>query len=227
MITRHVNSDTDTEPSHHHIFNFQMAKKYISNKQVLDIGCWSGQFEKLAQPICKKIYGIDPDSDAIRYAKKNVPSAIFKVGSALNLPFRRNIFDSVVFVEVIEHVPKNTELQVLKEISRVLKVNGHLILSTPTNNIFSILLDPAYFTMGHRHYSFRQLERLLNSSGFQILKTYYTSGFVRLLAYDLQIVFKLILKRYFKNPEWVNRAIQREYEKGGFAQIHIIAQKTS
>ncbi len=46
-----------------------------------------------------------------------------------NLPFRDNLFDTIICIDVIEHVPNPQ--QMIKELVRVLKPGGILILSTP------------------------------------------------------------------------------------------------
>lgn len=57
------------------------------------------------------------------------------VADVLDLPFEEKTFNLVYFTDVIEHLPKNTELKALAEIRRVLKNGGMLILSTQTINL--------------------------------------------------------------------------------------------
>lgn len=71
----------------------------------------------------------------------------------MNLPFENDTFDTVCMFDVVEHLPKNTEDVVFKEISRVLKSGGKLYLSTPNNHILSVISDSAYFLIKHRHYN--------------------------------------------------------------------------
>src|SRR5690606_14218866 len=96
----------------------------------------------------------------------------FKVGSAERLDFPDDSFDVVVMLEVIEHIPENMEESVIKESFRVLKKNGSLIITTPYHHPISILFDPAYFLIGHRHYSEKYLSDLLERNGFNIKKIY-------------------------------------------------------
>lgn len=221
---RQVNKSFDEDPSIHHQFNFEISKPYIKNKKVLDIGCWTGQFEKIAITTTNKISGIDPDKYAIKFSKQKFPNLEFKVGDALNLPYKNKTFNTVTFLEVIEHVPLNTENKAISEIKRVLKPKGYLILSTPKNHPISILLDPAYFLLKHRHYSLSYLIDLLSIYDFKIKKIYITGGFWRLLSLNLQTISKIIFKKPFTFPKWLNKKINDEYYKGGFAQIHLIAQ---
>lgn len=223
---RKVNLDFDQKPSFHHIYNINFSLPYIKNKKVLDIGCWTGQFEQIAHKHTKQIIGIDPGIDAIKTAKKLVPKANFYVGNALNLKFKSNSFDTVTMMDVIEHIPKGTEAKCLKEVKRVLKPNGYLIISTPHSHLISILLDPAFFIIGHRHYSEKKLRRLLSSNSFKVVKVKKTGGIFRLYVPLLQMFYKHILKRKLIIPKKIEEKIKLEYEnESAFAQINIVATK--
>src|SRR3989344_3079864 len=149
---RTINPSTDIEPAETHIFNASLAKRYIQKKKVLDIGCWTGQLEKLINQEAKELVGLEPDKDAVMVAKKAVSGVSFFVGTAEKLPFKNRSFDTVIFFDVIEHIPAQTELKCLKEIYRVLKPKGILILSTGYKHPIGVLFDPAFWAFGHRHY---------------------------------------------------------------------------
>jgi ubiquinone/menaquinone biosynthesis C-methylase UbiE len=99
---------------------YMFAKKYIKNKdQVLDAACGTGYGTTGV--------GIDNNPEAIAFAKKHF-KAKYVLGDVLNMPFSSNLFDVVTSFETIEHVDAK---KFLNEISRVLKKDGKLILSTP------------------------------------------------------------------------------------------------
>lgn len=221
---RKVNLDFDQKPSFHHIFNVKFSLPYIKNKKVLDIGCWTGQFEQIACKYTKQIVGIDPGVEAIKTAKRLVPKAKFFVGDALNLKFKDNSFNTVTIMDVIEHIPKGTEIRCLKEIKRVLKPNGYLIISTPYAHPLSILLDPASFLIGHRHYSESQLKNYLKNIGFKTIEIEYTGGMFTMLNAIIETTYKHLFKKKFIMPNWLQIKINNEYTKRGFAEIHIIAE---
>lgn len=217
---------TDKEPSIHHKFNLAYSKKYIKGKDVLDIGCWTGQFETLIAPIAKSVTGIDPNKKAINYAKRQVKKVKFVVSNAEVLPFKKHSFDTVTIMDVIEHVPQGTESQVFSEIYRVLKPNGTLILSTPNRHIVSILLDPAYFLIGHRHYSVNKLKDMLLEKGFIVTNTRLVGNLWELVFHNIELLVKHLLKKSFTKPTWVMQAISQGYNKKGFAEVYLIAKKT-
>jgi SAM-dependent methyltransferase len=95
-------------------------------------------------------------------------------------PFGDRSFDVVLFCEVIEHL-QHDPVKVLLEIKRILKPNGHLILTTPNvarlENVCRIIAganiyDPysAYGAYGrhNREYNKHELVQLLNFCGFEL-----------------------------------------------------------
>ena len=58
------------------------------------------------------------------------------------LPYEDNYFDSVIFSEVLEHLYESP-IQILKEVYRILKPNGVLILTTP--NVMKLENKIKYF----------------------------------------------------------------------------------
>ena len=59
---------------------------------------------------------------------------------ATQLPFKSDIFDKVVFKDVLEHVPKVAEKKIMSEILRVLRPGGVLFLDYPENILADGLL---------------------------------------------------------------------------------------
>ncbi len=63
----------------------------------------------------------------------------FVEGDVNMMPFRNNFFDKIIMSEVTEHLPN--DLKGLKEVYRVLKVGGTLVLTVP-NWYFPFFWDP-------------------------------------------------------------------------------------
>lgn len=52
-------------------------------------------------------------------------------GDLMNMPYQTDQFDTVFFMEVIEHLTPEDSITILSEIRRVLKPGGSLVLTTP------------------------------------------------------------------------------------------------
>lgn len=204
----------------------ELAKKVnIKNKIVLDVGCSNGlmayllSFEKP-----KKYIGIDPSKKAITYAKKNIKKASFYQSNADKLPVKNSSVDTALLFDVIEHVPMNTEKKVFKEVARILKRKGKLVLSTPNSNFITNVLDPAWY-FGHRHYNPKIIKLYLEESGFSVELQEVRGG----IWFSIYLILLYISKWIFKNPNFKNDTIMRkddiQFSKPGIHTIYIIATK--
>lgn len=221
---RIVNPNFDTTPTYLHVFSFESSKKFIRGKTVLDVGCWTGQLEKLASKSAKKMVGIDPNPEAIAFAKKKLPDVKFVVAKANKLPFSNSYFDTVFLMDVLEHVTKGTEEEVLRQIHRVLKPGGALIISTPNKHLLSILLDPAYFLIGHRHYSMKEISKMLTKAGFKIKKHRFVGNSFGLIYSIISLFFKYTLGFEPKYLQKAQEFLLKEHEREEFAFLFVIAQ---
>jgi SAM-dependent methyltransferase len=86
---------------------------------VLDVGCWQKQYKPFFRGRDAKYVGLDIEKTP--YADV--------VGDVHKLPFKKESFDVVLCLEVLEHVRK--PWVAVEEIRRVLKKNGTLIASVP------------------------------------------------------------------------------------------------
>ena len=103
----------------------------LENKKILDAGCNYGEITK-ALSEKNQVVGIDPDEKALKIARKFCKKAIFKKSSLTNLHFSKNTFDTVICLAVLEHI--KDDKKAIKEIARVLKKEGELILAVPNKN---------------------------------------------------------------------------------------------
>lgn len=114
---------------------------YISflNKKdiVLDLGCGPGQSSIKASRAAKKIVAVDIDPALIRFAKESaqdlkIKNLTFETANLeKKLKYKKNYFDKIIFLDVLEHL-NNRDL-ILKEIHRILKKGGLLLLGVPNS----------------------------------------------------------------------------------------------
>ncbi|GAI24349.1 unnamed protein product, partial [marine sediment metagenome] len=102
----------------------------IAGERVLDLGCGNGRFYELFKRQNIDYIGVDISEKLIDIAKKRYPKVKFQKVDALNLAFPENFFDKVYSIAVLHHIPSQEfRKQFLKEIKRVLKPRGILILT--------------------------------------------------------------------------------------------------
>ena len=162
---------------HKHI-EIKRLKKFSTlppNKTVLEIGCGTGNGSKLIKKYfqTKKICATDLDERMINITKRtNADDSItFEVQDATNLKYKNNSFDAVFGLGVIHHIPNWKDC--LKELKRVLKTNGQLVIEdlsietflTPFGKLMKKVLEHPYTSM----YKENELVKYLEKIGFKIL----------------------------------------------------------
>lgn len=98
-----------------------IAPSYTSGVLV-DFGCGNKPYYRFFQPRVEKYIGVDITQNLF-----NTVDVVLEKPNAL--PFENNSIDCVLSTQVLEHVSEPE--QYLKEISRVLRPGGRLILSCP------------------------------------------------------------------------------------------------
>lgn len=128
---------------------------------VLDVGCGNKPYAELFD--ADRYVGIDLPSNLTR------SSVVDSYASALALPFRAEVFDAVVCSEVLEHVPDPERL--FREVRRVLRSGGHLVLTTPLT--WGLHEEP------HDYYRYTPygLRELARRADLEVLRVAPTSGF--------------------------------------------------
>ncbi len=119
---------------------------------ILEVGCGDGFYLHLLSNInikSLKLTGIDIDDNALVSARRNLSGKkvkLLKGDVMMRLPFKSNTFDKVVMSEVCEHLPD--DIKGLREVRRVLKKDGRLIVTVPNHN-YPFLWDPINWILEH------------------------------------------------------------------------------
>lgn len=149
-----------------------------NRNKVLDVGCASGWFiSEIARHFPGyKFFGIDIYEKAIKQAENYYPEIFFLCADAHHLPFSDKFFDIVICVNVLEHVLDPQ--QILKEMKRVVKPKGMVIVGMDSENLlFSLAwylwkkFNGKVWKDAHLHKLKPQdLERLFLKTGLKIQK---------------------------------------------------------
>ena len=108
--------------------------------KLLDCGCGDGEFTlEFAKKIgTNKVYGIEIDKEAAEEAKRK-GIKIYNGDLNKKLPLISSFVDVIIANQAIEHLYDTDTF--VKEIYRILKPNGYVIVSTPNlaswHNIFA------------------------------------------------------------------------------------------
>ena len=100
----------------------------LRGRLALDAGCGTGRATAALAARGACVVAVDLGERLVAHARRRCACRP-AVGSVMALPFPDATFDIVLSTEVIEHLPRPA--LAVQEFARVLKVGGHLVLSTP------------------------------------------------------------------------------------------------
>ncbi len=208
-----------------------VLKEEINDRDidVLDYGCGAGTISLYLGKKRFNVFGVDISKEAID--KCNESSKImslenFVMFSLVPKKFTKK-FDVIICFEVIEHI--KDDIKLIKLFHRLLKINGKLILSTPSVNapLYRLGLAKKFDNrVGHlRRYEWKSLQNIIQESGFVITKTLLTEGVVRNALYLFPVLGKFI--KFIKGPisDLITYFDDVSAMLFGESDIFIIAQK--
>jgi len=189
-----------SEQHYGRIVNKQFDELYYkmffkTGQKLLDIGCSVGNL--LVQ--CPKYsVGIDIDMDLLKICKKRGLNCIHH-DIEKGLPFADKQFDAVNCRHVVEHV--DNPFFLMKEIRRVLRNNGKLVMLTPD---IKVIKEHFWDEHGHkRPFTQDSLQRIAYDAGFRNYSVYrFPEG-----VFGMYKLYKLGL-----NPEVIKK-IEKLYAK--------------
>ena len=154
---------------------------------LLDIGC-GPRFAMLRalSPYIRLGVGIDEEVEDLQYG--NIRT--YKLRLDKTLPFTSDFFQMVTMLAVLEHLDFPEEI--LKEVRRVMRPEGLLLITTPSPKAKPLLEFLSYKLhlvsqkeiLDHkRYYDRKALEKLMNVCGFRMEKhVYFQLGFNNFLV---------------------------------------------
>lgn len=227
-MARRLKLDKDVDvvaPGKDHYVCLEFSKSFIVGKDLLNVGSWIGNYERLAESFPQQLTSLDVEEKALEVAREAGIKSQLVHGSILSTPFPDESFDVVTMWAVLEHLPEGTENTALSEINRVLKEGGYLFFSTPNYHWLNNILDPAYFLVGHRHYKKEDLISMLAKSGFRVEKLEVKGGIISSLSGIMFYVFKYLFRRRMPEMVWLREVCVKECRKKGYADFYVRAVK--
>lgn len=180
---------------YHHFRRLEIIESLLNrlgeNLVVLDAGCGDGlQMKQYSRS--HEVVGMDIAFARLKRAQERMGKHVVFAGDLFILPIKERSLDVVILGEVIEHLEEPEA--VLREIHRVLKPSGSVIVDTPSqSNIVDIILrlfgiKPQWgYKVDATHlwfFTMNQVRTLLNHGGFTVEKI-IGGPFIR---YDLPII---------------------------------------
>lgn len=131
----------DEELEIEHLERYLCIRELVRDKVVLDAACGEGYGSHILSQTAATVLGVDINRETIRHARDKYGAGgklDYKQASVTNLSIiPTGSIEVVVSYETIEHIDGESQVKFLQEISRVLKPEGILIMSTPDKKEYS------------------------------------------------------------------------------------------
>ncbi|MBU1076080.1 MAG: class I SAM-dependent methyltransferase [Spirochaetes bacterium] len=183
--------------------------EFFSKGRLLDIGCGSGEYLYEMKKKGWRSYGVEISKKAAECGKNQAKLNIF-CGTLLKAKFKKDFFDFIRSNHSFEHVVNPN--QILKEIARIIKPNGRVLIGVPNISGLALKIFGKYwYYLGvpfHPFsYSKNTLKRMMEKHGLIAEKINYNSNYHGLLG-SLQI--------------FLNRKKNKTSHEGWFINNHIL-----
>jgi SAM-dependent methyltransferase len=167
----------------HYSFTFRQIAK---SNNVLDVGCGMGLPVRCLRilGLSAKVIGIDIYGDYLKRVKKSGLYDDCVLASVKYLPFRHNSFDSVICLQVLEHLPKTDGVVLL---GSLINVANKVVLTTPVGFVENNIGSANVFQDHKSGWYPRDLRAL----GFKV-KGYGGVGVARLVTFKPFMVFNVV-----------------------------------
>jgi SAM-dependent methyltransferase len=137
--------------------------------RILDVGCGTGA-NLLMLSEYGEAEGVDISEDALAFCRERGLDKV-RLGAGEKLPYEDGTFDLVTALDVVEHM--NDDLAGVREMRRVLRPGGRVLLFVPTFMFLWGLQDDV--SNHRRRYRLPELRRVLEQAGFEIERTTYAN----------------------------------------------------
>lgn len=140
-------------------------------KNLLDIGCGTGDFLETAKNNNWKITGIEPDQNARKISNSKTDNKVFQVEELKNL--KPQSFDVITLWHVLEHLPDlDSHISIIKHL---LKPNGRVVVAVPNFNSYDAKHYKSFWAAfdvpRHLwHFSQKGMTRIFKEKSFSLVK---------------------------------------------------------
>lgn len=148
-------------------------------ERLLDVGCGTGRDARAFTTVIPTVIGIDLSAGLLSAARSVAADAHFLRADMRQLPLRDDTIDAVWSMASIVHLESNEAAAALREIRRVLRNNGGLLLSVPKGNGCEWRSDGLGGRRWFNYFPQTDLKDLVTSNGFHLKWISSDTGVVR------------------------------------------------
>ena len=192
---------------------FRMLDPHLRERKIrraLEAGCGTGYFAHLLQTGHNlPITPMDLSWDGLQYAGGMGVNRLVQ-GNILDLPFRDGVFDLVLSMDVLPHMPRGEEQVPAREMARVTAPGGLIVIRAAA---FDILRSRhSLFVHERQRFSRKRLLDLMAGVGVRALRCTYANSLLMPVAVAKFRIWEPLLRRppasgVDRVPPWLDRLL--------------------
>jgi ubiquinone/menaquinone biosynthesis C-methylase UbiE len=125
---RHLYSELDNKPLDRELLT-RLSARVKGKGAICDMGCGPGHIARFLHDAGANVFGLDLSSRMIEEARRLNPEISFREGNMLALDLPDASLAGIAAFYAIVNLPRESLLQVFREMARVLKPDGLLLLA--------------------------------------------------------------------------------------------------
>lgn len=137
---RFVPGIEDAELTMEHYQRYNSVVQLVKDKVVVDAACGEGYGTNILAQVAKSVTGVDISEEAVKHAKAKYgdrENITFLCESIAELSIPEKSVDVFVSFETLEHISEDLQKVFIKNVAKILKPDGILIISTPNKKVYS------------------------------------------------------------------------------------------
>jgi len=175
---------------------------------VLEAGVGTGNLALLLKKQGARVIGLDFSQEALEIYRNKDPQAEIVLSNLIyKLPFKNNFFDKIVSNNVLYNIPREKRVDVLRELKRVLKPGGKIVISNIHKRYKPMIIYLSTIVKSIKKFGFLKTLKLLIKIFIPTIKIFYYN-------FQIQKVHKLNKDNLFAYDEQ-----KKLLEEVGFCKI--------
>ncbi len=210
------------------IKNIKPETENVSNINILDYGCGTGEFLHACQEKKWQVVGIEPSPEARTQAEKLTGEMIFTEIDSIQKEIPDNTFQVITLWHVLEHVHELRDTLIY--LYELLAQNGVLVVAVPNHASYEAdyykEFWAGYDVPRHLyHFTPKTLNNLMQNIGFEVIQQYpmpYDAYYISLLSGQYKNGYKNYLHATWKGFQSNQHAKKNE---GNYSSVLYVIKK--
>ncbi len=200
--TRRLADELEHKPLDRELLN-RFAAEVAGQEEVCDMGCGPGQVARYLRDVGAQVFGLDISPRMVEQARHRNPDISFQEGDMTALPMPDSALAGIAAFYAIVNIPKESLGIVFREMARVLKPGGLLLLAFHIGNelLHEEELWGKRITMNFFFFPTAEICNSLRDAGFAIAEVVERAPYAPEVEYQSRRAYVFARKQGLMNSQ--------------------------